>query len=168
VAGTDDEYVEHSRRLANFAPLENRLRRLFHVEHSFAEAKPAEQRVEHIFHPRPASQPIESSSSVAEVFSGYYDVISLTGSFERVANLGDVGRLPPIQSEFSLRRQQSLSQATDFREEGLQTLTRDGRYWERAARHVLPTLQIGAPVNTDQAVRHWSIFGLTHPQQDIS
>jgi hypothetical protein len=42
VPRTNDKNVEHRWRLAKISESRNRLRRLFHVEHSFAEAKAPE------------------------------------------------------------------------------------------------------------------------------
>ena len=99
------------RRLADLVALENRLRRLFHVKHSFAEAKSAEQSVQHIFHSRPTGKPVERRSRDTKILGDQNDVTVARGSCERIANFGNVGSLASIETYFALGRQQSSGQA---------------------------------------------------------
>jgi hypothetical protein len=95
------------RRLADLVAWENRLRRLFHVKHSFAEAKPAEQGVQHILHARPTGKPVERPSRHPKVFGRQNNVsIVCNRPCERIASFRNVGGLTAIESHLALRRQQ--------------------------------------------------------------
>ena len=106
---------------------------MFHVKHSLAEAKPPEQRVEHIFHPGPAGQSVESRAGSAQVLCDQNRVVGPCGrTRSSQASLREMRRLAPIERNRILRRQHGARAARPpARASRFQALTRHRRHGER-------------------------------------
>ena len=122
---------------------------MFHVK-LFAEAEPAEQRVENIFNSRASRQTIECCPSQPEILGNQHGVLRIGRSRQRIRCLFKVRRLPPVERDCILRSEHHASPRLNLCQQRSHALARHRRDRQRTFWRLTPTGKIGLGVNRHQ------------------
>ncbi len=89
------------------------------MKQSFAEAETAKQSVEHLFDTSASGQPVERSASGAEVLGNQDEIIGACSDGERIAGVGEVGRLAPVERKRVLAGHERARQPADLDQQSI-------------------------------------------------
>ena len=104
---------------------------MFHVKHSFAEAKSAEQCVQHIFHPRATGKTVESRRGQHEsVLRSEPTSLDRGDALQFAGSLRKMRRLTAIECNRILRRHYGACELGYSLEKSFQAVTRKRRHGE--------------------------------------